>query len=202
MFESWACFVISSALMWFLVLDPIGNLPLFISILRECDAVRYRRVVVREGGMALGILLLCLLFGEGLLKLLRISAVPLEIAGGVILFLIALRMVFGLPQPGTKRNEQEPYMVPLAVPLFAGPSAVTVSILIRGSTGATLYGCVTALLLAWSGAMLVLLSGRAVGRKLGKPGLEALESLSGLLLTVMAVEMMLRGFHAAFPAGG
>ncbi len=190
-----AVFILSAATVWFLVLDPVGNLPLFISMLRECDTARYRRIVLREGGTALGILLLFLGFGEGILKLLRVSAAALEISGGVILFLIALKMVLGLPQPVMAHDGEEPCVVPLAVPLFAGPSAITFCILIRGNAAATFSGSLAALLLAWSAAMLVLLSGRTIGRRLGQRGMAALEALAGWLLAVMATEMILSGFR-------
>lgn len=191
-------YIVSTAFMLFLVLDPLGNLPLFISLLRRHDGRTYRRIVVRESFFALAVLLLFLFFGSDILTLLQVSEISLELAGGVILFLIALKMVFGVSQLGNETLEREPYLVPLAIPLFAGPSAITMVILIRGTPNASLPGALLALVVAWGAALLILLAGRLLGRWLGERVLTALESLMGLLLTVIAVEMLLRGFRAIF----
>ncbi len=190
--------ILSAATLLFLVMDPLGNLPLFVGLLKRQDAAAYRRIVLRESLVALAVLLLFLFFGDMILRLFQISQPSLGIGGGVILFLIALKMVFGMPQFGEERVSQEPFIVPLAVPLVAGPSAITVVILLRGNSLHTIFAAVGALLLAWGATTLILLVGRRLAAKLGVRVLDAFESLMGFLLTVIAVEMLITGIRAAF----
>lgn len=190
--------IFSTATMLFLVLDPLGNLPFFVSLLKDCDAKGYRRIVLRESCIALAVLLLFLVCGNRLLALLQISEGSLGIAGGVILFLISLKMVFGSPQFGGDSREQEPFIVPLAVPLFAGPGAIAVTILVRGDSLDTFMTGLAALVPAWAISALILLCGRKIGSFLGSRGLDALQSLMGFLLAAISVGMLVRGIRTAF----
>ena len=129
---------ISTGILFFLVLNPLGNLPLFIAELDGLTSERYRHVVIRESLIALGVLLLFLLCGGQILHALRISKASLELSGGVILFLIALKLIFSSAAKGISSaggSNREPLVVPLAIPLFAGPAAMSTAILIGGKNG-------------------------------------------------------------------
>ena len=151
-------------------------------------------IILREMVIALGILVLFLFFGKVILSGLHISEPALSISGGLILFLIALRMIF--PRQTQEEDhgiEEEPILVPLAVPLVAGPSTLaTVMLLATGYPDAILRW-VFALLIAWSAALLVLLSGDLLRKLLGNRVLQAIERLMGMILTTMAVQMLLSG---------
>ena len=191
-------FIISTAVLLFLVMDPLGNLPVFVSILRHFSDADYRRIVFRESLSALGILLVFMFFGDKILSLLHISTISLGIAGGIILFMIAIKMVFGTHSQ-TEASLKEPLLVPLTIPLFAGPSTLTVIILVRSTPGATLLGCLAALFITWVISAIILVSGRQLEKVLGEKILGAMESLMGFLLTVVAVEMLIQGIKEAFP---
>jgi MarC family membrane protein len=181
-----------------LVTDPFGNVPLFVSALSHVPAPRRARVIVRECAIAFLLLLVFMFFGRHFLAALQLTDVALRIGGGVILFLIALRMVF--PQEGgvfgDRESTAEPFIVPLAVPALAGPSAlVTVLLFSSNSVTETLLHVAVLSLVAvvW---LLVLLSAERMQRALGPRVMTAFERLMGLILTAMAVEMLLAGMRA------
>lgn len=184
----------SAAILLFMVLDPFGNLPLFISALGGVPAARRRRVLLREMLIALGLLILCLFIGPYFLRLLQISDAALRVAGGLILFMISIKMVFGgTDQIFKDTPEGEPFIVPLAVPYTAGPSAIATLLLLVGQAPERWPTLLLSLLLAWCGTLAILLAAVRVAAMLGKRGLIAIERLMGLLLTAIAVEMVLRG---------
>lgn len=190
--------LISTTLLLFLVMDPLGNLPFFISSLRDVPPERCWRVILRESLIALAVLALFLLLGRRILDLLGISQASLGIAGGIILFLIALKMIFSVPEENKSQRHGEPLIVPLAIPMIAGPSAVATIILVRGQ-GADLLGwSALALLTAWLAATVILLFSRSIAKAVGDKALDASESLMGLLLTALAVEMFVNGVKGAF----
>jgi len=181
-----------------LVTDPFGNIPLFVSALTHVPAQRRGRVIVRECAIAFLILLAFMFFGRHFLAALQLSEIALRIGGGVILFLIALRMVF--PQPGgifgAYDSPHEPFIVPLAIPALAGPSAlVTVLLFSSNSPFETLLhaGVLSAVAVVW---LTVLLSAERMQRVLGERVILAFERLMGLILTAMAVQMLLAGIRA------
>ncbi|WP_009962717.1 MarC family protein [Verrucomicrobium spinosum] len=185
---------ISALVLLLIVLDPLGNVPVFSSLLRQVEPARRKRVILRECGIALVVLFLFLAFGGGFLKLVGLSQSSLGIAGSIILFMIALRMVFestekvfgGLPQG-------EPFIVPMAIPMLAGPSALATVILFTTREGISTLGAVGAISIAMGVTCIVLLLGERIIRLVGERGLAAMERLMGLLLTAIAVEMFLRG---------
>ncbi|NMD89301.1 MarC family protein [Victivallis vadensis] len=192
----------SMLILFFLVMNPLGNLPVFIAELDRQPPERYRFIVLRECLIALAILLLFVFCGGEILKALRITQASLELAGGIILFMIAIKLVFGSASGGGEKksaSESEPFIVPLAIPLFAGPAAMSTAILVGGRGGFmhTLEAA-GALAAAWAICTAILLSGRYAGKFLGAKALSALESLMGLLLTTMAVEMIIAGIKYAF----
>ncbi|HZW12508.1 MAG TPA: MarC family protein [Noviherbaspirillum sp.] len=180
-----------------LVTDPFGNVPLFASALANVPPERRGRVIVRECAIAFLILLLFMFFGRHFLTALQLSDIALRIGGGVILFLIALRMVF--PQPGGVFGDPEtvgePFIVPLAIPALAGPSAL-VTVLLFSSTSTTetlLHVAVLSIVaVVW---LIVLLGAERMQRALGPRVMAAFERLMGLILTAMAVEMLLAGIR-------
>ncbi len=193
----------SSVFLLLLVLDPLDNIPFVLSLLRNVPAERRPRIIMRESALAIGILIAFLLVGDRLLNALRLSGPALEISGGLILFLIALRMVFppsthAIPDQDT--GDGEPFMVPLAIPMIAGPSALATVVLASRQSG-QLMVWVAAIVLAGIVNVLFLLASGWFARLFGKSGMEALERLMGLILTTMAVQMMISGITMAFHLG-
>lgn len=186
--------LVSAFVLLFLVMDPFGNIPMFAATLAPVPPERRRRVLVRELGIALGLLVLFLFAGPAVLRTLGISEPSLSIAGGIILFLIALRMIF--PSHGTLAEdvEGEPFIVPLAIPLIAGPSAMAMMIVMSRSDPGAMGKWTLALLLAWVGSAVVLLSAPLLMRVLRTRGLAAMERLMGMILIMLAVEMFIEGF--------
>ncbi|NBC87297.1 MAG: NAAT family transporter [Bacteroidetes bacterium] len=197
--------LLSAALLLFLVMDPFGNVPIFLSVLRSVDEDRRRRVIARELLIALVFLLAFLFGGRYLLNAIGISESTLTVAGGVILFLIALRMIF--PSPGgvfgaDAENAEdaagEPLLVPLAVPLIAGPSAMASVLFIMSSNPARWLEWLAALGLAWGATGAVLLLAPNLARLMGQRGLIATERLMGMVLTAIASKMVLTGIAEFF----
>lgn len=188
-----------SFILLLLVTDPFGNVPLFVSTLRQVAPERRHRVVLRECLIAFGLLLVFMFVGRPFLDALQLSEVALRIGGGVILFLIALRMVF--PQPGgvfgqTHAGTTEPLIVPLAIPALAGPSALVTVLLFSSQAKMSmwLYAAVISLVaVVW---LAVLLAAERLQRVLGDAVMTAFERLMGLILTAIAIEMLLAGVRA------
>lgn len=199
--------LLSAASVLFLVMDPFGNVPMFLAILEPYSAKRRQRIVLRELFIALLVLLLFLYFGRFMLHALNISENSMSVAGGVILFLIALRMVF--PESKAVEPQQgerlEPLIVPLAIPLIAGPSAMATAMLVMTNDPSRWLTWTLALLLAWLLSGTVLFLGVSLSRFLGRRGLMATERLMGMILTAIAVDMVLEGiikFVASVPGSG
>ena len=187
--------VLSAMLLIFLVMDPLGNVPLFLVLLEKVDPKRRRLVLLRESLFALGFLLLFLYVGRYLLNLLQISQPALGIAGGVVLFLIALRMIF--PQPGGMFGptpEGEPFIVPIAIPLIAGPSALATVMLMATQDPDHMLWWTLAIIGAWLLSTTILVSSESLRRILRPRGLVAIERLMGMILMTVAVQMLLSGY--------
>ena len=178
-----------------LVMDPFGGIPLFIATLAQVPQSRRGAVILRECGIALLVLLFFMLAGRQVLHVLHLSQASLGISGGIILFLIALKLVFPSRAGAAEEPEGEPFIVPLAVPLIAGPSAVATVMLLVSRWPERLGEWVLALLAAQAVTTLVLCSGYRIAAWLGPRGMKAIERLTGLLLTALAVEMFLGGVH-------
>ena len=181
-----------------LVTDPFGNVSLFVHALKRVPIERRWKVVVRECMIAFGILLLFMFFGRHFLNALQLSEVALRIGGGVILFLIAMRMVFPQPNAGNSDHEMggEPFIVPLAIPALAGPSALATVLLFSSHEVDEVIAHVaglTAVAVVW---LAVFLCAERLQRALGPRVMTAFERLMGLILTAMAIEMLLAGIRA------
>jgi MarC family membrane protein len=187
----------SAVIVLLLVVDPIGNIPLFVTLLRRVKPARRLRIVARECAIAFAVLIGFVFAGGQVLRLFGLSDTSLTIAGGVILFLIALRMVFrssaeifgGLP-------EGEPFIVPLAIPSIAGPTAIATVVLFASGAPQRWPEWTAAVTIAVAASFLVLAFAERISRALGERTIAALERLMGLVLTAIAVEMLLRGIEA------
>lgn len=187
----------SAVVILLLVMDPIGNIPLFVSLLRNVEPRRRVRVIVRECLIAFTVLIVFAFFGKSILDLFGISDPSLTIAGGVILFLIALRMIFRGPEGVFgDRPEGEPFIVPLATPAIAGPAAIATIVLLVSSSPQRLPEWVAAVSVAMLATLTLLIVAGRISKLVGERGLLAFERLMGLILTAIAVEMLLRGVSA------
>lgn len=196
----------SAVFLLLLVLDPLGNIPFVLSLLRAVPKERRRHIILRESAVAVLVLTVFLFVGDWLLAAMRLTDPALEIAGGLILFLIALRMVF----PPTEhlgaeladdQVDGEPFIVPLAIPMIAGPSALAMVLLASRESGQALLVWVAAIVLASAVNAAFLLASGWFARLFGKAGMQALERLMGLILTTMAVQMLISGIRIAFHLG-
>lgn len=188
--------VISAAVLLFLVMDPLGNVPLFFSALKTIESSRKNRVVIRELLIALVILVLFLFLGQYFLGLLHISDPALTVAGGVILFLIALRMIFPTRDRSMQEDvEGEPFVVPLAIPYVAGPSALATELLMMSREPQRWAEWLLAVVLAWLAASIILLFASRLSRSLGHKGLVAIERLMGMVLITLSVQMLMTGIE-------
>jgi len=188
---------LSLAFTLLLVLDPFGNIPVLAGLLEKVAPQRRRFVILRECLIALVILLVFLVAGPQIMRLLGVGQVSLTVASGVVLMLIALRMLFpgkgGVS--GDEESDGEPYIVPIATPLIAGPSAIATVLLLHGSSEDWLINGLVAVGLAWSVTAGLLLLAPELVRLLGKRLMIAGMRLAGLLLTVIAVQMVLNGIN-------
>ncbi|HAB98966.1 MAG TPA: hypothetical protein DCE71_04005 [Parachlamydiales bacterium] len=184
----------SIAFSLFLLMDSVGNIPFYISFLKGIAPHRQRVIIFRELLIALGIILLFSFIGEWLMEFLKVSQDTVQIGGGIILFLLSLKMVFpysvetinGLP------HTPEPFIVHLAVPLVAGP-AVLAAVMIYAKQEASHWAMLGAILIAWAASLLILLGSSLLERILGWRGILAVERLMGLILTLIAIQMFLNG---------
>lgn len=184
----------SAILTLFLVMDPLGNIPPFLSVLKNVPPDRRRRVLIREILIAYVVLLVFLFLGKRVLALLGLQQETISIAGGIVLFLIALRMIF--PTEGGlfgDRLEGEPFIVPLAIPLVAGPSTLAVLLLLEQSDANITWQLLVAVTIAWALCAVILLSSTLLYRLLKERGLIAMERLMGMLLVMLAVQMFMNG---------
>lgn len=186
--------IFAAATLLFLVMDPLGNIPLFLSVLKQVPEERRRLVLRRELLIAYLVLLIFLVLGPYILSFLHVSQEAIRIGGGIVLFLIAVKMVF--PKEGGllgKTPDGEPFIVPLAIPLIAGPSSLAMIMLMRKSAEGQWLDMWLAVTAAWVVSALILLASRRLYVLLGERGLIAIERLMGMVLIIMAVQMLLEG---------
>jgi membrane protein, MarC family len=185
---------LSAALLLFLVMDPLGNIPLFMTTLKTVEPERRRFVVVRELFIALAVLIVFLFSGQYLLSLLNLSETALTTAGGLILMIIAIRMIFPSRDKSLREDvEGEPFIVPLAIPYVAGPSAMATSMLLMSREPERWMSWLFAVLLAWTASALIIYFASYLARFLSEKGLIAIERLMGMILITVAVQMLLTG---------
>ncbi len=193
--EVWWVKMLSMAFALFLLMDSIGNVPIFVSILKDIDSKRQTKIIARELIIALFIIVLFYFIGDTLLGFLNVKMPTIMVSGGIILFLIAIKMIFPVPHdPQVGSSDKEPFIVPLAIPLVAGPAVLAAVMLYSGQMhdrSVTLG----AIFIAWVASTIVLLSSSYWKKVLGSRGLVACERLMGLILTLIAVQMFLEGLQ-------
>ncbi len=191
--------VLAAIFLLIIIMDPIGNVPVFLSILKNIPLERRKKIIIRELIIAFAILLFFMFVGRFLLQLLQIEQSSLGIAGGIILFIIAIRMIF----PGTKpmfthNEESEPLVVPLAIPMLAGPSAIAAVILFMAQEPSRWIEWIFVVFVASLISGIILLSSEALGSKLGNRALTAIERLMGIFLIMVSVDFILDGIKQTF----
>ena len=186
----------SAVVVLLLVVDPIGNIPIFVSLLGRVDPARRTRLILRECVIAFAVLLAFVFAGEVVLKLFGLSDTSLTIAGGVILFLIALQMIFRSgAELFANLPEGEPFIVPLAIPSIAGPTAIATVVLFASSAPQRWPEWCAAVTIAMAATLAVLVFADRIAKLVGTRALAAFERLVGLVLTAVAIEMLLRGIE-------
>lgn len=185
---------LSLAFTFFLLMDPIGNVPLFVSMLGKYTPARQRRIIVRELLIALVVIMLFNFIGNELLNFLHVEQDTVLISGGIILFIIALKMIFP-NEEASLSHKGEPYIVPLAIPLVAGP-AILAAVMIYTHRVNNTVQMLLAILISWSASLIILLLSTWLKKFLGERVLTALERLMGLILTLLSVQMFLEGIHS------
>lgn len=186
--------ILSAALLLFLVMDPLGNIPLFMTTLKKVEDNRKRKVVLRELLIALFVLIGFLFLGQYLLQLLHLTQTALTTAGGIILMIIAIKMIFPASHTSLEEDvEGEPFIVPLAIPYVAGPSALATALLLMSREPGRWPEWLLAVFLAWFVSALIIYFASYFARFLGEKGMIAIERLMGMLLITVAVQMLLTG---------
>ncbi|OLQ93698.1 hypothetical protein BIY21_11315 [Vibrio ponticus] len=189
--------ILSAATLLFLIMDPLGNLPIVLSILKHLEPKRRRIVLIRELFFALAILLLFLFAGKSIMAFLHVQPETLSISGGIILFIIAIKMIF--PAAGSVTGlaaGEEPFIVPMAIPMLAGPSVIATILLLSSQHPNNLLELSGAVVLAWTATFVILMFSGILHRLLGERGLKAVERLMGLLLVMISTQMFLDGMKS------
>ena len=186
--------ILSAALLLFFILDPLGNVPVLLSLFKNVPASRQRNVLVRELLIALLVLMVFLWGGQYVLTAMHLRQESVSIAGGIVLFLIGLRMIFPTPE-GVMGDVAggEPFIVPLAIPMIAGPSGMAAVMLLGSQEPGRMGDWMLALCLAWGATALILLSATGLKKLLGTRALTAIERLMGMVIVAISVQMFLDG---------
>jgi len=190
--------IISSAILLLFILDPFGNVPLLLSVLKNVDKTKHTKIIMREMLIGLAILLFFLFLGDKFLSIFGLETQAITISGGVIFFIIALKMIF--PDPSghslfTGEDDDEPLIVPIAIPMVSGPAAIATLLVLTKSNPEHTSGILMATILAWSVSSAILLFSPIFYKVLQKRGLKAMERLMGMLLLMMSVEMFIKGIR-------
>ncbi|ANB74034.1 MarC family protein [Paraburkholderia phytofirmans] len=189
---------VSATVLLILITDPLGNIPLFISCLRGVAPKRRTIVILREVAIAFAILLVFMVVGDSFLRMMSLTDQSLRIGGGIVLFLIALRMVFPHPDGafGGDTRGGEPLIVPLAIPALAGPSALATVMLLTSQAPGKMFEWIGALTVTMIVCAIVLMLSERIQAWLGERAMMAFERLMGLVLVAISVEMMLGGIRS------
>ncbi len=185
--------VFQLAFLFWVVLDSLGTLPMFVSLLKHCEPSKQYRIITRELLIALAIMIVFLYFGQGFLKLLDISLPTLQMAGGTILFLLAIKMIFAMPsfEKKDQKMAKDPFIVPLAIPLVAGPGILATITFYGGIEQPTTV--LLAIIIAWAFTLVVLLLSPFLNKQLGENGVIAVERLFGFIVVLISVQMAYTG---------
>jgi multiple antibiotic resistance protein len=185
--------IFSIALVFFLVANPIGNSPTILSLVKHFDFERQKKIIFREAMISLLIALFFQFCGELFLGILKISDYALSFTGGIVLFMVALQMIFHKPEDRQNAQvKQEPFIVPIATPLISGPGLMTI-IMVTSKAQANDLKIFIAVLVAWVGVTLVLLGAPYLQKLVGKRGMSAMEQVMGMILGLISMEMIIKG---------
>jgi len=186
----------SSAFILMFVIDPFGNIPLLLAILKDMPKKRQYTIILREMTIGLGLMIIFLFFGKSFLALFQLETAAIRIAGGIIFFVIGIHMVFPDKNGPMYTGEGEPFIVPIAIPLIAGPSALATLILMSEGNAQPRLSVLLSLVIAWTLSCGILLSSPILYKFLGDRGLAALERLMGMLLLMLSVQMFITGIRS------
>jgi len=194
--------IISTAILILFILDPFGNIPLLLSILKDIDKTKQLKIIIRELLIGLFILILFLFFGENILNIFGLETQAITIAGGIIFFIIAINMIF--PNPDGKNifatNDSDALLiVPIAMPMISGSGAIATVLLLSKQHPNHTFSLLLAILLAWGINSIILLLSPYISKLLKEKGLTAMERLMGMLLLMMSVEMFIKGIRELIP---
>ena len=193
----------NAALLFFFVISPLGIVPAMLAALKDIDPARHKKIIVRECLFALAILLTFMAFGRGMLEMLNISIPAMTAAGGVMLMLIALRLIFPTDEKNIRVSmPSEPFVVPIAIPYIAGPSILATEVLMISQEPDRWPVWLGAILIAWFATLIILFFGTDLRRLLGDRGLMAIERLMGMILVLLATQMLLTGIVETFKDAG
>lgn len=183
----------STAFTLLFIIDPIGNIPVVLSVLRTVPAERHTRIIFRELLLGLVLMLSFLFCGKVFLSLFQLETGVMKMAGSVILFLVGIKMVFPDQHALPSTTEEEPFIVPIATPMIAGPSAFTTLVIMGETKGTSRLTTCAALLVAWTLACLIMISAPCLYRLLKEKGITALERITGILLLILSIQMCVEG---------
>ena len=175
------------------VMDPLGNIPLFISVLKNVKEERRKKIIIRELLIALAFMLFFLFFGKWIVKLFSIDIISISISGGIVLFLIALSMIFPSKENSIIDAKEEPFIVPLAMPLVAGPSVLSMILIYNMRDPGNIGIWFLIIVISWLINVVILSFSTSISEFLGEKGMEALERLMGMFLITISVSMILNG---------
>lgn len=176
----------------FLIMNAVGQIPLFLAILSPYSPSKQKFLIFREMLIALGVLIVFTFFGESVLFYLGITHSVIGMAGGILLFLVSLDMVFPKEKDIEALTKFEPMVVPLAIPVITGPGAITMSMTFAGQTNSPLF-VACAILVAWIPSVLILVFSPYIQKYLGDKGMQAVERLGGMLVILIAIQMFSSG---------
>jgi multiple antibiotic resistance protein len=177
----------------FLLMDAIGNLPLYIALLQGIAPSKQKKIILREMIFAIIIIFAFAFLGDYLLKFLHITSETMQIAGGIILFIISLQMIFQKEEKVSDLIQiTEPFLVPLAVPLIAGPAVLT-TIILYSHQNIPISHILLGASIAWILSLIILLLAPFIAKRLGERGILAIQKLMGLILVLLSVQMFLDG---------
>ncbi|MBT3456330.1 NAAT family transporter [bacterium] len=175
----------------FFIMNPIGDVPTFISLLARFSEKKQRLIILRESIIGIAVLILFAMWGEKILHYMNISTTAVTITGGIILFIIAIHMIFPVKQPEDEKSKI-PFIVPLAIPLIADPGLISTLVVYSHQITSKLE-LLAALFIAWAVSTCIYLSAAFIKRALGNRGVNALEKIGGIVLTMIAIQTLIDG---------
>lgn len=187
--------IVSTAMLLIFILDPFGNIPLLLSILKKATPKQRYKIITRESLIGFFILMVFFFFGQSFLNIFHLQTESITIAGGIIFFIISLKMIFPNSHGDSifATDEQDPLVVPIAMPMIAGPGALATIMVLVQTNQEHLVSLFVSLSLAWIVSASILLFSPMLYKVLKNKGLTALERLMGMLLLIMSVQMFIDG---------